>query len=64
MPASSVDSFIISNGNSKVLESSKVDANGVQKSNLDDKFYRMDESTKEASDSATSLKYMIYTGQW
>ena len=54
-PVSSVDSSATSNGNSKAIESSKVDANGAQNSNLDVKLSSMDESTKEALDHTSAL---------
>ena len=39
----------------QAIESSKVDANGAQNSNLDVKLSSMDESTKEALDHTSAL---------
>lgn len=54
-PVSSVDTAATSNGNSKAVESSKVDAKGAQNSNLDVKLSSMDESTMEALDHTSAL---------
>ncbi|RWR82845.1 clustered mitochondria protein isoform X4 [Cinnamomum micranthum f. kanehirae] len=53
-PVNSVDSSATSNGDSKAVESLKVDANEAQNSNIDDKLSSMDGSTKEALDYTTA----------